>query len=592
MVLLVEQSKSGKPLILYNNYKYRESHCLKNGERAWRCLGGKCGATVRTNAEATQLVSSSGKHHGPHPVTMRTLSLSPPPNRSMVSSAAPVCASTPVSSLVQSAVTSVPSNRAETSAPAACVSATVASLERDAATPVVSPGTARCLSAMEMADLVAENQQLKHRLLQLEEQYKHVLDHSIESDTRLMQYTNQVFVAATSLVESPVRASVADCAVQCDPPLRASVADCAMQCELPTDCGDQRCADTRDLVAGLKTTIEVLEAELNSLREKGSSGCTREQPSEWSVVSDKRRHLPTKTNNKYQVLSSLRHASPPSKSPAMHRSPKEDRKNEKKKNKNNHKTNLPLSSIFIEGDSHVRGLVGHVRRKVARRTKVNGLCKPGAKLLEATSDVPPPGSCCVIVAGTNDVASGQQCNVYRHLEQRIVTRLLTSGVVVSTLPHRHDLPPCHQINQEVALLNAYIEELCARYRGAVVLDFNQISRSAFTSHGMHLKQSSKHLLADLLIDCLRRLNRSNPRTSSRIPVTAAEPLPTRPQRSSTTPMPTTLELPVAAYPHVLPYDSFAEALKSGSSIRKPDSTFINAMNQQKNCPPFSCVNLT
>ncbi|KAG8250943.1 hypothetical protein J6590_091476 [Homalodisca vitripennis] len=446
---------------------------------------------------------------------------------------------------------------------------------------VVSPGTARCLSAMEMADLVAENQQLKHRLLQLEEQYKHVLDHSIESDTRLMQYTNQVFVAATSLVESPVRASVADCAVQCDPPLRASVADCAMQCELPTDCGDQRCADTRDLVAGLKTTIEVLEAELNSLREKGSSGCTREQPSEWSVVSDKRRHLPTKTNNKYQVLSSLRHASPPSKSPAMHRSPKEDRKNEKKKNKNNHKTNLPLSSIFIEGDSHVRGLVGHVRRKVARRTKVDGLCKPGAKLLEATSDVPPPGSCCVIVAGTNDVASGQQCNVYRHLEQRIVTRLQTSGVVVSTLPHRHDLPPCHQINQE---------ELCARYRGAVVLDFNQIS--AFTSHGMHLKQSSKHLLADLLIDCLRRLNRSNPRTSSRIPVTAAEPLPTRPQRSSTTPMPTTLELPVAAYPHVLPYDSFAEALKSGSSIRKPDSTFINAMNQQKNCPPFSCVNLT
>ncbi|KAG8255862.1 hypothetical protein J6590_082301 [Homalodisca vitripennis] len=61
------------------------------------------------------------------------------------------------------------------------------------------------------------------------------------------------------------------------------------------------------------------------------------------------------------------------------------------------------------------------------------------------------------------------------------------------------------------------------------------------------------------------VNRSNPRTSSRIPVTAAEPLPTRPQRSSTTPLPTTLELPIAAHPHVLPYDSFAEAQKSGSS---------------------------
>ncbi|KAG8263734.1 hypothetical protein J6590_025824 [Homalodisca vitripennis] len=488
MVLLVEQSKSGKPLILYNNYKYRESYCLKNGERAWRCLGGKCGATVRTNAEAAQLVSSSGKHHGPHPVTMRTLSLSPPSDRSMVSSVALLCASTPVSSLVQVAVTSVPSSSTELSAPAACVSVPVAPLEQDAVTPVASTGSARCLSAMEVADLVTENQQLKHRLLQLKEQYKHVLDLSIESDTRLLHYTNQVFVAATSLVESPVRASVADCAVQCDPPPRASVADCAMQCELPTDCRDRRCAYTRDLVASLRTTIEVLEAELNSLRGKGSSGCTR--------------------------------------------------------------------------DSHVRGLVGHVRRRVARRTRVDGFCNPGAKLLDATSDVPPPGACCVIVAGTNDVASGQQCNVYRHLERRIVTRLLTSSVVVSTLPHRHDLPPCHKINQEVELLNARIEELCARYRGAVVLDFNQISRSAFTSHGMHLKQSSKHLLADLLIDCVQKLNRSNPRTSSRIPVTAVKPLPTRPQRSSTTPLPTTLELPVAAHPHVLPCDSFTEAVKA------------------------------
>ncbi|KAG8330411.1 Formin-like protein 2 [Homalodisca vitripennis] len=447
-------------------------------------------ATVRTNAEATQLVSSSGKHHGPHPVTMRTLSLSPPSDRSMVSSTALVCASTLVSSLVQSAVTSVPSSSTELSAPAACVSVPDASLEQDAVTPDASTGSARCLWAMEVADLVAENQQLKHRLLQLEEQYKHVLDHSIESDTRLLHYTNQVFMAATSLVESPVRASVADCAVQCDPPPRASMADCAMQCELTTDCRDRRCADARDLVASLKTTIEVLEAELNSLRGKGSSGCTREQLSECS--------LPTACITSIEI---------PCNSQNFQR--RSEEREEEKKNK--HKTNLPLSSIFIEGDSLVRGLVGHVRWRVARRTRVDGFCNPGAKLLDATSDVPPPGGCCVIVAGTNDVASGQQCNVYRHLEQRIVTRLLTSSVVVSTLPHRHDLPPCHQINQEVELLNAYyIEELCARYCGAVVLDFNQISRSAFTSHGMHLKQSSKHLLADLLIDCVQKLNRSNP----------------------------------------------------------------------------------
>ncbi|KAG8264133.1 hypothetical protein J6590_017151 [Homalodisca vitripennis] len=188
----VEQSNSGKPLILYN--KYRESHCLKMGKES----GDVWVKNVERRRGPMPTINNI-KHHGPRPITIRTLSLSPPPTRSTASSAA-------------TCLTSVPSGSAEPSTPPACVSVPVASLGQDVATPVVSFGTARCLSAMEVADLVAENQQLKHRLMQLEEQYKHVFDHSIESDTLLMQYTNQVFVAATSLVESPVRASVADCA--------------------------------------------------------------------------------------------------------------------------------------------------------------------------------------------------------------------------------------------------------------------------------------------------------------------------------------------------------------------------------------------
>ncbi|KAG8243945.1 hypothetical protein J6590_033976 [Homalodisca vitripennis] len=97
---------------------------------------------------------------------------------------------------------------------------------------------------------------------------------------------------------------------------------------------------------------------------------------------------------------------------------------------------------------------------------------------------------------------------------------VTSRMVVSTLPHRHDLPRCHHINQEAEVVNCYIEELYA-----VILDFNQISRSVFKSHELHLKQSSKHLLAELLIDCMRRINRPNLRTPPQIPATTAEPPP-------------------------------------------------------------------
>ncbi|KAG8246365.1 hypothetical protein J6590_086562 [Homalodisca vitripennis] len=166
---------------------------------------------------------------------------------------------------------------------------------------------------------------LQDRLLQLEEQFKHVLDHSIESDTRLMQYTNQF--------------------------------------DLPINCGNQWCAETRDLVA---------------------------------------------------------------------------------------------------------------------------------------------------------VVSGQQRNIYRYLEDIIRTKLKTSSVVVSTLPHRHDLPTNHQINQEI---------VC---RGAGVLDFNRIGRSAVTRHGMNLRPDSKNLLAELLVECLQGANCFIRGTSSPAPASPAEPCPTQP----------------------------------------------------------------
>ncbi|KAG8325330.1 hypothetical protein J6590_070633 [Homalodisca vitripennis] len=143
---------------------------------------------------------------------------------------------------------------------------------------------------------------------------------------------------------------------------------------------------------------------------------------------------------------------------------------------------------------------------VTRDTTVEGACRPGAKLQTVNSDATsPPGSCYVLIAGTNDLAAGQQYNIYRHLELCITVKLKTAKMIVLTLPHRHDLPTDHPINKETKLVNAYIEELCARHSGAVVLDFNLIRRGAFTRHGMHLKTKSKQLLARHLIQCMQEL---------------------------------------------------------------------------------------
>ncbi|KAG8333834.1 hypothetical protein J6590_102470, partial [Homalodisca vitripennis] len=207
---------------------------------------------------------------------------------------------------------------------------------------------------------------------------------------------------------------------------------------------------------------------------------------------------------------------------------------------------------------------------VTCETMVGGVCKPGAKLMEATSDdSPPAGGCYVIVAGTNDVASGQQYNIYRHLERRITSKLRTSRVVVSTLPHRHDLPASHQINQETVLINNYIEELCERHRGAEVLQFNNIGRGAFTQHGMHLKRNTKHLLAQELIECLRKMDSTASRETSQPPVTARGVQNNGRKTDQalefpTAPLSTALQPPAASEPRTLLYESFAEAVKCRS----------------------------
>ncbi|KAG8321074.1 hypothetical protein J6590_054212 [Homalodisca vitripennis] len=64
--------------------------------------------------------------------------------------------------------------------------------------------------------------------------------------------------------------------------------------------------------------------------------------------------------------------------------------------------------------------------------------KLGAKLLSVTSDtLTPPGTC--TIAGSNDVAAGEHATLLKHLEQRIAAKLSSSRIIVSTLPHHHDL---------------------------------------------------------------------------------------------------------------------------------------------------------
>ncbi|KAG8259959.1 hypothetical protein J6590_107969, partial [Homalodisca vitripennis] len=74
MSFAIEKTKSGKPCIIFNNVKYRQQRILKNKDVSWRCLGKRCGASIKTDANMTQVTVCNQKHTGEHPVTMRSLS--------------------------------------------------------------------------------------------------------------------------------------------------------------------------------------------------------------------------------------------------------------------------------------------------------------------------------------------------------------------------------------------------------------------------------------------------------------------------------------------------------------------------------------
>ncbi|KAG8260176.1 hypothetical protein J6590_102715 [Homalodisca vitripennis] len=247
-------------------------------------------------------------------------------------------------------------------------------------TPVASSGAS---DADELA--------LKEQIRQLNVDLMRVVNHSIESDTRLLRHTNDIFVARSSLSGVSAGASVRDCAVQCEPPGT-------------TCCQVSQCSKTRDLVTNLRTTIQVLEAEIECLRAER----------EVQVCSCGYSQATAIDLNLYKKQTKNHPFSKPSQ-PLM-------------------QLNKNIPNVVIEGDSNTRFLACIVQRRVSSAAKVTGICKPGAKLLNVTSSSPsPPSSCFILLARTNDIAAGESHNIYNRLEERVTVRLSSADVILAMI---------------------------------------------------------------------------------------------------------------------------------------------------------------
>lgn len=176
MPLQIEHTKNGKPNIVYCNYKFRESCTLKSGKIIWRCLGNTCKSTITTDENKTEIMASYIKHSGHHPVTMRSL----------------------VSRPTTSTPTASPSTqRASVQATPSSPPAPITAIDHSAAHSVTSDNISRseCHLVVEISRLRSEVQSLKDML-------KCILDHMIESDTRLPNHKDDNNVENTSQSET------------------------------------------------------------------------------------------------------------------------------------------------------------------------------------------------------------------------------------------------------------------------------------------------------------------------------------------------------------------------------------------------------
>lgn len=172
MEFSLDIAKNGKNYILFENYKFREGYVVKSGDITWRCLGKTCNATLKTDETKKRIISANTKHSGAHPVTMRSLSS---PARSSPST-------------VRAAVT------ASTGSPASLPSTPTTPPTR---TFGPEPDSIACSTPAETtsAMLQEENMTLRSENARLKEEVRVILDHSIESDSRLIQYTTEIFTA-------------------------------------------------------------------------------------------------------------------------------------------------------------------------------------------------------------------------------------------------------------------------------------------------------------------------------------------------------------------------------------------------------------
>jgi hypothetical protein len=163
--------------------------------------------------------------------------------------------------------------------------------------------------------------------------------------------------------------------------------------------------------------------------------------------------------------------------------------------------------IIIIGDSHAKGSTANIKQVLGKSTEIIGYISTGAKLNHLTGmanneiNKLSKKDTVVIWSGAMDIAKNEADRGLAHLS-KFVGDCSNTKVLVEGAPKRHDLRESSCVNKEVDKFNRQLHKRLKTCEHVKIID-SVIWKEYHTKHGLHLNNSGKELMAQLIIDQIK-----------------------------------------------------------------------------------------
>lgn len=526
MGFTINKTSKGKDCISIKPYKYRKDRVMVNGNINWRCLGRTCAASVRTDADMTEIISHKNTHSGDHPVTM--MNTSPALSSKLSKSTLPAddsFVSLESSPLISQTILKPRTCNVECQTDLICLEPKDKLVSR---IQELTAGETLLIDRIQQLTLELESEkakQLTHECQSKNNYSKNDIVSAVSTSTEKIETNGQSIKSSSDFCTECMACKDKDNINYTQHKNLEALSKCKEETQkqfekLQQDFLNIQMSHKRleEELISKNTAIDLLTSDyiqlLTQLQESEAqlkeSFNTNEIPFQLPNKTCTQKLLtqssPTfVTENRFSTLTNEELTKPvvlevkvdvhrPDSSTPMkstRSSSISQRKNEKQ--------------LLVLADSHGKNLYYDLANSLLN-TDVTVVSKPGAKLKhvvregQALAKQMAPENCVVVFAGTNDVGKCEpyQLTLHQGLEDLLSWDVKTNVIVLS-LPYRYDIP---DLNNIIYYANERLKHAILRYKGQSRIRFvdvnENLQRRHYTNHGLHLSKRGKKEIACML----------------------------------------------------------------------------------------------